>query len=70
MDRYEIILYWSNEDRAYIAEVPELPGCSAHGDSHEAALGHVKEAIRLWIVTAREFGDPIPQPKGERLMLA
>ncbi len=70
MDKYEIILYWSNEDRAFVAEVPELPGCSAHGDSHEAALSHVKEAIRLWIDTAREFGDPIPQPKGERLMLA
>ena len=70
MDRYEIILYWSNEDRAFFAEVPELPGCSAHGDSHEASLSNVKEAIQLWIDTAREFGDPIPQPKGERLMLA
>ena len=43
MDKYEIILYWSNEDRAFIAEVPELPGCSAHGDSHEAALSHVSQ---------------------------
>ena len=70
MDRYEIILYWSNEDRAYVAEVPELPGCSAHGDSLEGSLSNVKEAIRLRIETAREFGDPIRQPSGERLMLS
>ena len=70
MHKFEIILYWSNEDRAFVAEVPELPGCMAHGDSQEAALRHVNEAIELWIDTAREFGDPVPQPKGERLMLA
>ena len=70
MHKYEIILYWSNEDEAFIAEVPELAGCMAHGDSQAAALKNVNDAMQLWIDTAREFGDPIPQPKGERLMLA
>ena len=69
-DKFAIILYWSNQDRAFIAEVPELPGCMAHGDSQEAALKHVNEAIQLWIDTAQEFGDPVSQPKGERIMLA
>jgi len=69
MDRYEIILYWSAEDTAFIAEVPELPGCMAHGDTQEDALASVKEAMRLWIDTAREFGDPVPEPRG-RLMYA
>ena len=70
MYKYEIIIYWSNEDQIFVAEVPELPGCAAHGPTQEAALGEVQEAIRLWIDTAREFGDPIPEPKGERLILA
>ncbi len=70
MHKYEIIIYWTNEDEVFIAEVPELPGCMAHGATHEAALQSVNEAIRLWIDTAREFGDPIPEPKGHRLMLA
>lgn len=70
MHKYEIIIYWSNEDQVFIAEVPELPGCKAHGDSQEAALAHANEAIQLWIDTAKEFGHPIPVPKGERLMLA
>lgn len=69
MDRYEIIMYWSNEDDAFIAEVPELPGCMAHGDTHEEALANIKEAMRLWVDTAREFGDPVPEPRG-RLMYA
>ena len=68
MDRYEIILYWSAEDTAFIAEVPELPGCMAHGDTQEEALANVKEAMRLWLDTARD-GDPIPEPRG-RLMYA
>ena len=68
--KYEIILYWSNEDAAFIAEVPELPGCMAHGDSQEAALKNINDAMRLWIDTAREFGDAIPEPKGARLMYA
>ena len=70
MYKYEIIIYWSNEDQVFVAEVPELPGCMAHGSTHEAALASAREAIQLWIDTAREFGDPIPEPKGERLMLA
>lgn len=70
MDRYEIILYWSSVDEAFIAEVPELPGCMAHGDTQESALANVKEAMQLWLETAREFGDPIPEPKGERLIFA
>ena len=70
MFKYEIILYWSQADRAFLAEVPELPGCMAHGDTQEAALRSANQAIELWIDTAHEFGDPVPEPKGERLMLA
>lgn len=70
MDRYEIIIYWSDEDGIYVAEVPELPGCSAHGESYESALSNAKDAIALWIETAKEFNDPIPEPKGRRLAYA
>ena len=70
MHKYEIILYWSNEDQAVIAQVPELPGCMAHGNDQESALQNVNEAMQLWIDTAREFRDPVPEPKGERLMFA
>ncbi len=70
MHKYEIILYWSNEDQAFVAEVPQLSGCAAHGDTHESALDNINQAVELWIDTAKEFGDPIPEPKGERLMLA
>jgi predicted RNase H-like HicB family nuclease len=70
MNKYEIILYWSNEDQTFIAEVPELSGCMAHGETQEAALANANQAIALWIETAREFGDPVPEPKGHRLMLA
>ena len=70
MHKYEIIIYWSSEDSAFVAEVPELPGCTAHGDTHEAALEQVNKTVELWLETAREFGDPIPEPKGARLMLA
>ena len=70
MHKYEIIIYWSREDGVFVAEVPELPGCVAHGDTPEAALRNVNQAMDLWLDTAREFGDPIPEPKGERLMLA
>jgi predicted RNase H-like HicB family nuclease len=70
MQKYEIIIFWSNADEAFIAEVPELPGCMAHGNSQEDALQNSKVAIELWIETAREFGDPIPAPKGEKLMFA
>jgi len=70
MHKYEVIIYWSNEDQAFIAEVPELPGCMAHGSTQQAALAEANQAIQLWIDTAKEFGDPVPEPKGERLMLA
>lgn len=70
MDRYEIIIYWSAEDDAYIAEVPELQGCMAHGENYESALKNAKEAVQLWIKTAKEFNDPIPEPKGRRLVFA
>lgn len=70
MDKYEVIIYWSNEDRAYIAEAPELPGCAAHGDSHESALANLRDAAALWVRTAREFGRDVPMPKGERLVFA
>ena len=70
MSKYEVIIYWSNEDQVFVAEVPELPGCSAHGGRQEAALANAQEAIRLWIESAQEFGDPIPELKGRRLILA
>jgi len=70
MNKYEIIIYWNNEDKIFIAEVPELPGCMAHGDSQENALKNINQAIELWIDTAKEFGDPIPEPKGRRLVFA
>ncbi len=70
MHKYEIIIYWSQEDKAFIAEVPELPGCMAHGDTQTAALESVNQAIDLWLDTAKEFGDPIPEPKGRRLLYA
>ncbi|HSP69653.1 MAG TPA: type II toxin-antitoxin system HicB family antitoxin [Bryobacteraceae bacterium] len=70
MNKYEVIIYWSDEDQAFVAEVPELPGCAAHGSSQEAALASAQEAIRLWVDTAKESGEPIPAPKGRRLILA
>ena len=70
MIKYEVIIYWSEEDEAFVAEVPELPGCAAHGDTQEIALSNAQDAIRLWLDTAKEFGDPIPVPKGRRLILA
>ena len=70
MNKYEVIIYWSDEDEAFVAEVPELPGCMAHGSSQEAALASAQEAIGLWVETAREFGDPVPEPKGRRLIFA
>jgi len=70
MNKYEVIIYWSEEDAVFVAEVPELAGCAAHGSTQEEALSSAHEAIRLWIDTAKEFGDPVPEPKGRRLILA
>ena len=69
-NRYEIIIFWSDEDDAFVADVPELPGCMAHGSSHAEALAHAEQAVTLWIDTARDLGRPIPQPKGRRLVYA
>ena len=70
MNKYEVIIYWSEEDKAFVAEVPELPGCAAHGPTQQAALASAQEAILLWVDTATEFGDPVPEPKGRRLIYA
>ena len=70
MYKYEIIIFWSNEDDSFVAEVPELPGCMAHGPTQDEALSNIREAMDLWIETAKEFGDPIPTPKGRRLQFA
>jgi predicted RNase H-like HicB family nuclease len=67
--KYAIILYWSKEDEAFIAEVPELPGCAAEGATYQEAVANVEAAIREWIETARELGRPIPSPRG-RLLFA
>jgi len=68
--RYEIVLYWSEEDRAYIAEVPELAGCAADGTSYQEALENAETVITEWIETAKELGRPVPEPKGRRVILA
>ena len=67
--RYEIILYWSSDDDAYIAEVPELSGCAADGATYQEALSNAEVVIREWIETATELGQDIPAPKG-RLIFA
>ena len=69
MIRYEVIIYWSDEDQAFIAEVPELPGCAADGPTYQEALASAETVIREWIETAKELGRPIPKPKG-RLLFA
>lgn len=67
--KYELVIYWSEEDGAFIVEVPELPGCMADGATYEQAVANAQRVIAEWIETARELGRPIPQPKG-RLMYA
>lgn len=69
MIRYEIIVYWSKEDQAFIAEVPELPGCAADGATYQEAIANVEIVIQEWIETAKEMGRQIPEPKG-RLVFA
>lgn len=69
-NRYEVIIFWSDEDAAFVADVPELPGCMAHGSSHAEALTNAEQAVQLWLETAHELGRPIPQPKGRRLVYA
>jgi predicted RNase H-like HicB family nuclease len=69
MPRYEVIIYWSEADQAFIAEVPELAGCAADGKTYQEALANVEVVIGEWIDTAKELGREIPQPKG-RLVFA
>lgn len=65
--RYEVIIYWSGEDEAFIAEVPELPGCAADGPTYESALANVRVVIDEWIETAQQLGRAIPEPRGRLL---
>lgn len=67
--KYELIIYWSDEDQAFVVEVPELPGCMADGDTYEQAVANARQVIGEWIEAARDLGRPIPEPKG-RLMYA
>ena len=69
MPKYEVIIYWSEQDQAYIAEVPELPGCAADGRTYREALANAEVVIQEWLETATELGRPIPTPKG-RLVFA
>jgi predicted RNase H-like HicB family nuclease len=67
--KYKMIIYWSEEDLAFIVEVPELPGCMADGETYEPAVANARRVIKEWLETARELGRPIPEPRG-RLMYA
>ena len=65
--KYEIIIYWDNDDQIFVAEVPDLPGCMAHGKTRIEAAQQVSEAIELWLETAKEFGDKVPEPRRHQL---
>lgn len=67
--RYQLIIYWSEDDQAFLVEVPELPGCMADGETHEKAVANVQQVIQEWIETAEKLGRPVPQAQG-RLMYA
>jgi predicted RNase H-like HicB family nuclease len=69
MAKYAIVLYWSQEDDAFVAEVPGLPGCMADGHTYQEALSNAEQVIQEWIETAKDLGRPVPAPKG-RLMHA
>ncbi len=69
MPKYEIIIYWSDEDEAFIAEVPELPGCMADGKDYQQALRNIQVIAKEWVKTAKELGRPVPNAKG-RLLFA
>ena len=69
MSKYEIIIYWSDEDQAFIAEAPELAGCTADGPTYRQALSNVEVGIQEWVETAKGLGRPVPEPKG-RLQFA
>lgn len=65
--KYEIVIYWDNDDQIFVAEVPDLPGCMAHGKTRIEAAQQVSVAIELWLETAKEFGDKIPEPRSHQL---
>jgi predicted RNase H-like HicB family nuclease len=65
--KYEMIIYWSEQDQSYIVEVPELPGCMADGNSYQEAVLNAEQVITEWIETAKELGRSIPEPKGRLL---
>ena len=65
--KYEIVIYWDDDDKIFVAEVPELAGCAAHGASAIKAVKNVNDAVELWLETAREFGDEIPEPRQHKL---
>ncbi len=69
MSKYELVIYWSEENQAFIVEVPELAGCAADGKTYQEALANIEVVIQEWIEAAKELGRPIPKPKG-RLMFA
>ena len=69
MQKYEIVIYWDNQDKIFVAEVPELAGCIAHGKNQIEAVKNINEAVNLWLETAQEFGDEIPEPK-QRMLAA
>lgn len=67
MIKYEVIIYWSSEDEAFVAQVPELAGCMADGNTYQEALANAQLIIQEWIDTARDLGRPIPEPRGKLL---
>lgn len=67
LQKYEIVIYWDEQDQIFVAEVPELAGCAAHGKTQIEAVKNINEAVELWLETAREFGDEIPEPREHKL---
>ena len=67
MHKYELVVTWSPEDDAFVVDVPELPGCMAHGDTPADAVVHAQDAISLWLEVAKDMGRPIPVPRGRLL---
>lgn len=63
MPKYQVVIFWSDEDDLYVAYAPELPGCMAHGNTYEEALKSIREAMELWLDVVREFKDALPEPK-------
>ncbi len=68
--KYELIVFWSSEDDVFVVDVPELPGCMAHGSTPAEAVANAQDAMELWIEVARDTGRPVPEPKGRRLIYA